>query len=53
MVKGIKLYSGYFGCDRCDQRGNWFGRMTYQDTEYLSVRTNDSFRRQINREHHN
>ncbi|CAC5378361.1 unnamed protein product [Mytilus coruscus] len=53
MVKGIKLYSGYFGCDRCDQRGNWFGRMTYQDTDDLSVRTNDSFRRQTNPEHHN
>ncbi|XP_052093558.1 uncharacterized protein LOC127729725 isoform X1 [Mytilus californianus] len=53
MVKGIKLYLGYFGCDRCDQRGNWFGRMTYQDTDDLSVRTNDSFRRQTNPEHHN
>ena len=52
MVKGIKLYSGYHGCDRCDQVGVWVGRMTYQDTENLHLRTDDDFRNQVQNEHH-
>lgn len=40
MVKGIKLYSGYYGCDRCTQSGHHCGRMTYQEVENLELRTN-------------
>jgi hypothetical protein len=29
MVKATKLYSGYFGCDKCSQQGKYVGRMTY------------------------
>ena len=31
MIKQIKQYSGYYGCDKCDQRGEWLGRLAYQD----------------------
>ena len=52
MIKQIKQYSGYYGCDKCDQRGEWLGRVTYQDVMNLNLRTNDTFRRQVNKEHH-
>lgn len=46
MVKGIKLYSGYYGCDRCNQKGHWCGRMTYQEINNLQLRTDQAFRNQ-------
>lgn len=50
MVKNIKLYSGYHGCDRCVQRGVWCGRMTYP--EIAESRTDISFREMHYKEHH-
>lgn len=52
MVKCIKLYSGYFGCDRCTQKGQWFGRMTFQETRNLILRTDVSFRNKTCEGHH-
>ena len=52
MVKNIKQYSGYFVCDKCSQRGQWLGRITYQETETFQLRTDRSFRRQEQEEHH-
>ncbi|CAC5386299.1 unnamed protein product [Mytilus coruscus] len=52
MIKGVKLYSGYCGCDRCGQRGVWKGRMTYPEIENLPYRTDLSFRSQTQPEHH-
>jgi hypothetical protein len=52
LVKSMKLYSGYYGCDKCDQRGEWHGRMTYQNINNISLRTDLSFRNQTNEEHH-
>ncbi len=52
FVRGTKLYSGYYGCDKCDQKGEWFNRVTFQDTENLTLRTDASFRSQVQPEHH-
>lgn len=52
FVKSSKLYSGYYGCDKCSQRGVWLGRMTYPEVENVVLRTNASFRAQSNEEHH-
>lgn len=52
MVKATKLYSGYYGCDKCSQAGAWVGRMTYPDIYNVQLRTDASFRNQSNEEHH-
>ncbi len=52
LVKGTKLYSGYFGCDKCAQKGEWIGRIIYPNTRNLELRTDTTFRNQSNRDHH-
>lgn len=52
MVKCVKLYSGYYGCDKCEQKGLYIGRMTYPECEPI-CRTGESFRAKHNTEHHN
>lgn len=52
MVKAIKMYSGYHGCDKCCQRGAWEGRLVYPEVQDLEMRTNESFRDQAQAEHH-
>jgi len=52
MVKGIKQFSGYYGCDKCSQRGLFVGRMTYPSVD-SALRTDASFRALTNEEHHN
>ena len=52
MVKSVKLYSGYYGCDKCSQAGFWNGRMTYVEVEGFELRTDASFRAQTNHQHH-
>ena len=44
LIKGTKAYSGYYGCDRCSQKGKWIKKMTYQQTLRLELRTDASFR---------
>lgn len=52
MVKFTKQYSGYYGCDRCCQRGKFVGRMIYPIMTDLELRTNESFRNNEQQEHH-
>ena len=52
FVKGTKLCSGYFGYDKCCQKGKWVGRIVYPDVVYVELRTDSSFRNRSNEEHH-
>ena len=52
FVKATKLYSGYFGCDKCSQRGKWASRLIYPESGGIELRTNSSFREQAQEEHH-
>ena len=52
FVKASKMYSGYFGCDKCSQKGMWNGRMVFPEVESIVQRTDQSFREQENPDHH-
>ena len=53
MVKGTKLYSGYFGCDKCEQRGEYFeGKVTFPLHKNVDLRSDERFRARRNEEHH-
>jgi len=51
MVKCVKQFSGYYGCDKCSQKGKYVGRMTYPECNAV-LRTDSLFRSGDNREHH-
>ena len=52
LVKGTKLRSRYFGCDKCAQKGMCIGRVVYPLVKDVNLRTDVSFRK-VNPEHHN
>jgi hypothetical protein len=53
MVKATKQYSGFYGCDKCEIIGDYYmHRMTYPDHSNLTLRSDESFRRQTNKRHH-
>lgn len=51
FIKCCKGHSGYFGCDKCSQRGLWKGQVTFPDTN-APRRTDASFDEMSNVEHH-
>lgn len=51
MIKNIKGHSGYYGCDKCDQRGVYKQSVTFPELN-AHRRTDADFRRAINEEHH-
>lgn len=53
-MKKIKQYSGYFGCDKCTQKGTWVSRrVTYPEVDNLTLRTNETFRAEMARRQEN
>ncbi|XP_071810762.1 uncharacterized protein [Apostichopus japonicus] len=51
LIKNIKGHSGYYGCDKCIQRGLWLEKVTFPQTN-ANLRTNASFIAMTNKEHH-
>jgi len=52
FVKCIKGHTGYYGCEKCVQRGRHVeGKLTFPDVN-ATKRTNETFAKQTNDEHH-
>lgn len=51
FVKQVKGHSGYYGCDKCCQKGVWMGKMTFPETG-AALRTDIQFDEMRNEEHH-
>lgn len=51
FVKQVKGHSGYFGCDKCVQRGVWEGKMTFPDIN-AELRTDCQFDEMSQIPHH-
>lgn len=48
----IKSHTGYFGCNKCTQKGKFFrGRMTFPELD-VTLKTDESFALQSQPEHH-
>ena len=50
LVKGTVQFNGRYGCDFCEVRGEFDGRMLF--LEKGTLRTNESFRSESNEDHH-
>ncbi|GBL89107.1 hypothetical protein AVEN_33836-1, partial [Araneus ventricosus] len=46
-LKCIKNHNGYFGCERCTQKGKWLGRMTFSELN-SPKRKDEDFSNRIN-----
>ncbi|XP_045023694.1 uncharacterized protein LOC123468102 [Daphnia magna] len=55
FLKVITAHTGYFGCERCNQKGVYdtvYHCTTFPEVTDVSLRTNASFRAQLNKQHH-
>lgn len=43
FVKGVKMHNSYEGCERCDQVGEWVGRVVYPFTNSIKLRKDSDF----------
>jgi len=50
-VKQVKLHNGYFGCDKCTQKGEWHGKVTFPVLD-APLRTDVHFDELQQPEHH-
>ncbi|CAL1282894.1 unnamed protein product [Larinioides sclopetarius] len=46
-LKCVKNHNGYFGCERCTQKGKWLGRMTFSELD-SPKRKDEDFLKSIN-----
>jgi hypothetical protein len=51
FVKCSAAFNGYYGCDRCVQKGVWNGRVTYPSSSDFA-RTDEDFKSQLYPKHH-
>lgn len=51
FVKCVKSHNGYFGCERCCQKGEWCSRMTFQDCNSPKRKDSDFFSNDNENEH--
>ena len=42
MVKNVKGHSGFHGCEKCHDEGEWHNKMTFLSTD-SALRTDDEF----------
>ena len=50
-IKSVKSHSGYSGCDKCTQAGEYRGKMTFPETD-APLRTDIAFDEMVDEEHH-
>ena len=50
-VEQIKGHSGYYGCDKCTQKGEWYSKVIFPSTN-APLRTNQAFSQMTDFEHH-
>jgi len=51
LIKKVKNHNGYSSCERCQQEGNWVGKIVFP-YEVCAPRTNESFRLRKDSAHH-
>ena len=52
FVKQTKCHTGYYGCDKCSQRGDWANKVIFPEVN-APLRTDVLFDTFQNRQHHN
>lgn len=55
MCKAVKSFSGYYGCDKYNIKGNYlhsFKKLVFPQIEGFNIRSNATFRSQTNVQHH-
>jgi len=51
FVKCIKSHSGYSSCEKCTQKGEWYGKVVFTSMN-ASLRTNEQFIEKSDEDHH-
>ncbi|XP_011865215.1 PREDICTED: uncharacterized protein LOC105560585 [Vollenhovia emeryi] len=52
FMKCIKGHTGYYGCDKCEEEGEWRDNRMLFLNEYAPLRTDESFLLRHNEDHH-
>ena len=52
LIKCTKYHTGYYCCERCEQKGKYFGKVIFDKVRNLVPRTDQTFRSQTQAEHH-